>query len=94
MGLFAQALAPTQPVSLSNLGDKDLMKLASRYVKPINGGWMSVIYVYPTGGKWSRDVPPKLLAVPERDDHPATRALAKRLKDPAEVVAISGDWRS
>jgi hypothetical protein len=35
-----------------------------------------------------------LLVVPERDDHPATRALAKRLKHPAEVVAISGDWRS
>ncbi|MEY2421463.1 MAG: hypothetical protein QOI95_1530 [Acidimicrobiaceae bacterium] len=35
-----------------------------------------------------------LLAVPERDDHPATRALAKRLKHPAEVVAVSGDWRS
>jgi hypothetical protein len=35
-----------------------------------------------------------LLAVPERDDHPATRALAKRLQQPAEVVAVSGDWRS
>ena len=35
-----------------------------------------------------------LLAVPERDDHPATRALAKRLKHPAEVVAVSGDWRT
>jgi predicted RND superfamily exporter protein len=68
MRLFAQALTTTQPVSLSNLGDKDLMKLASRYVKQVQGGWMSVIYVYPTGGKWSRDVPPKLLAVPER--HP------------------------
>ncbi len=68
IGLFAEALTPTQPVSLSNLGDKDLMKLALRYVKPIHGGWMSVIYVYPTGGKWSRDVPPKLLAVAER--HP------------------------
>ena len=29
---------------------------------------MSVINVYPTGGKWPRDVPPKLLAVPDR--HP------------------------
>jgi hypothetical protein len=35
-----------------------------------------------------------LLVVPERDDHPVTRALAKRLKHPAEVVAVSGDWRS
>ena len=35
-----------------------------------------------------------LLVVPERDDHPATRALAQRLERPADVVAISGDWRS
>lgn len=35
-----------------------------------------------------------LLAVPERDDHPATRALAARLQTPAEVVAVAGDWRS
>jgi uncharacterized protein len=68
IGLFAQSLTTTQPVSLSNLGDKDLMKLASRYVKQVKGGWMSVIYVYPTGGKWSRDVPAALLAVPDR--HP------------------------
>jgi hypothetical protein len=35
-----------------------------------------------------------LLVVPERDDHPATRALAERLTHPAEVVAVSGDWRT
>jgi hypothetical protein len=35
-----------------------------------------------------------LLAVPERDAHPATKALASRLQYPAEVVAISGDWRT
>ena len=37
---------------------------------------------------------PLLLAVPERDDHPVTRALAVQLKDPAQIVAVSGDWRS
>jgi hypothetical protein len=35
-----------------------------------------------------------LLAVPERDDHPVTRALAAQLRSPAEVVAVSGDWRT
>jgi hypothetical protein len=29
-----------------------------------------------------------LLAVPERDDHPVTRALATRLRQPAEVVPV------
>lgn len=35
-----------------------------------------------------------LLVVPERDAHPVTRRLAERLQHPAELVAVSGDWRS
>lgn len=67
--LFDQALQPQQPVTLQNIGNADIVKLASRFVKQVDGGnWMSVIYVYPTGGKWPREVPPKLLAVPQR--HP------------------------
>ncbi|HEY6533077.1 MAG TPA: hypothetical protein VIY72_12270, partial [Acidimicrobiales bacterium] len=34
-----------------------------------------------------------LVVVPERDDHPVTRHLAADLADPAEVVALPGDWR-
>src|SRR5206468_6329912 len=68
MRLFSQALAPKEPVTLETLGDKDLLKLASRFVKQVNGAWMSVIYVYPEGGRWPRDVPAKLMAVPDR--HP------------------------
>jgi predicted exporter len=68
LGLFTQALQPTEPVTLANLGNADLTKLASRFVKPVGNHWMSVIYVYPTGGSWPREVPPKLLAVADR--HP------------------------
>jgi hypothetical protein len=35
-----------------------------------------------------------LLAVPQRDDHPTIRRLAARLRSPAEVVTIPGDWRA
>jgi hypothetical protein len=35
-----------------------------------------------------------LVVLPERDDHPVTRRLAAGLVDPAEVVAVPGDWRS
>jgi hypothetical protein len=35
-----------------------------------------------------------LLALPERDDHPGTRRLAARLRMPAEVVPVPGDWRA
>lgn len=35
-----------------------------------------------------------LLVMPERDDHPVTRALAARLHQPAEVVTVADDWRT
>jgi len=35
---------------------------------------------------------PLLLVIPERDDHPATRALAAQLVRPADIVTVSGDW--
>ena len=35
-----------------------------------------------------------LLALPERDDHPVTRRIAARLRDPAEIVVLPDDWRS
>jgi predicted RND superfamily exporter protein len=68
MTLFSQALVPHEPVSLANIDNTDIMKLASRFVKPIHGGWMSVVYVYPNTGKWPREVSPSLLAVADR--HP------------------------
>ena len=68
LGLFRQTLTPQEPISIDKLDNEDLRKLSTRFVKRINGGWMSVINVYPTGGKWPREVPPKLLAVADR--HP------------------------
>ncbi|MFL6204787.1 MAG: hypothetical protein ACJ739_05505 [Acidimicrobiales bacterium] len=35
-----------------------------------------------------------LLAVPERDAHPVTSALAERLLAPAELVPVADDWRA
>src|SRR5205814_2291416 len=53
MRLFGQALAPEQPVSLDNINNTDIMKLAARFVKPIHGDspkgderWMSVIIAF------------------------------------------------
>ena len=38
--------------------------------------------------------PPRLLlAVPEKDDHAITRALAERLVQPAEIVTVPSSWR-
>jgi hypothetical protein len=35
-----------------------------------------------------------LLVMPQRDDHSSTRRLAAKLREPAEVVPIPGDWRA
>ena len=35
-----------------------------------------------------------VLAVPERDAHPVTQALAARLRDPADIVPVDLDWRT
>ncbi len=66
--LFSRALAPTEPVSVENLGNNDLLKLLGRYMKRVDDGWMSVTFLYPTGKRWPRDVPPRLTAVADR--HP------------------------
>jgi predicted RND superfamily exporter protein len=66
--LFAQSLTPAEPATLQNLGNQDIVKLMSRFVKRVGDHWMSVIYIYPAGGKWPRDVPPKLLAAANK--HP------------------------
>jgi len=64
MPLFEQALHPAEPVTLTNLGNPELLKLTERFVKKTpDGTWISVIYFYPTGGKWPREVPQRLLDV-------------------------------
>jgi uncharacterized protein len=63
MELFGQALAPKEAIRMDTLNDPDLIALTSRFVKKTSDGWMSVTYIYPTAGKWPREVPPRLLAV-------------------------------
>jgi uncharacterized protein len=66
--LFAEALAPEEPITLSRIDDEKLLSFASRYVKQLNGAWMSVTYIYPTDGKWPREVPQKLMALNDLHD--------------------------
>ena len=35
-----------------------------------------------------------VLALPERDAHPVTRALAAALVEPAEIVTVAGEWQA
>lgn len=62
MELFSQALTPSQPIQLSDFDQDDsLARLVGRFIKKTPDGFASVIYIYPTGGRWPREVPPALL---------------------------------
>lgn len=93
MRLFGEALTPEQPVSLATLGNNELLKLTSRFVKQVNGQWMSVIYLYPTGGRWPREVPPALFAV--SDKHPQDILTGVNLVSGTLRRIVRADaWRS
>jgi uncharacterized protein len=68
MELFTQALTPSEPMTLESVHSNDLSKLLRRYIHKTSQSFMSVTYLYPTGGRWTREVPPKLLAFADR--HP------------------------
>ena len=61
--LFAHTVAPKEPITVETLSDPDLIAFTSRFVKKAGDEWMSVTYLYPTGGRWPREVPPKLRAL-------------------------------
>jgi predicted RND superfamily exporter protein len=63
MQSFAETVAPKEPITVDTFNNPDLLAFSSRFIKKVNDGWMSVTYLYPTGGKWPREVPPKLRAL-------------------------------
>ena len=68
MELFAETIATKEPITVGTLNDPDLLAFTQRFVKRADGGWMTVTYLYPTGGRWPREVSPKLLALQQK--HP------------------------
>jgi len=56
---------------------------------------LSAGYGAPRASPAAPGKPPRLvLAVPEQDDHPLTRALASALSEPAQVRAVDAAWRA
>ncbi|HZF09480.1 MAG TPA: MMPL family transporter, partial [Thermoanaerobaculia bacterium] len=66
--LFARALDPPGPVGPEAF-EGPLADLAHRFLEKTKSGYMSVIYVYPPGGAWGRQVPPALLAAARAEPH-------------------------
>ena len=66
--LFEQALAQREPLTVDTLQRIGLGEAVQRFIKKTPTGFMSVVYVYPTGGKWPRFLPEELQQF--RRDHP------------------------
>lgn len=58
--LYEQALAQRTPLTLATLDRIGLGEATQRFVKKTQGGYMSIVYVYPSGGKWPRFLPDEL----------------------------------
>ena len=70
MTKFRQALTPRQPVSLDEIDNEYVHRLAERFLQQTGDGrWMSVMYLYPANGVWDREVPDELLAIGSSSPH-------------------------
>jgi len=67
LGLLRDALSPSAPISAEDLaGSEQTAKLLERYLQPDGeGGWLSVVYLYPPQNRWRREAPPEAEAMAE-----------------------------
>jgi predicted RND superfamily exporter protein len=68
MPLYAQALAQREPLTVATLNRLGLGESLGRFLKKSEKGYLSIVYVYPTGGKWPRFLPEELQQF--RRNHP------------------------
>jgi predicted exporter len=66
--LFTRALNPPGPVGPDGF-EGPLADLAHRFLERTKSGYMSVIYIYPPGGNWNRQVPPALVTLAKAEPH-------------------------
>ena len=65
LGLLRDALSPSAPISAEDLaGNEQTSKLLERFLQPDGeGGWLSVVYLYPPQNRWRREAPPEAEAL-------------------------------
>ena len=66
--LLRQMLQPAEVVTPSSLPE-EISDFTARFVKQAGGVYASIVYLYPVGGSWPRNVPPSLLQAAERHPH-------------------------
>jgi uncharacterized protein len=66
--LYQQALTRREPLTIETLQQIGLGEAVQRFLKKTPNGYLSIAYVYPTGGKWPRNLPEELQELRRR--HP------------------------
>ena len=66
--LYEQAFKQRAPLTIETLQKIGLGEAVSRFLKKAPNGYLSIAYVYPSGGKWPRNLPEELQQL--RRDHP------------------------
>ena len=66
LALLREALGHDRPLGVDDyLGSPETEALLERFIKPSNGGWKSVVYLYPPENQWRREPPPQAVALAE-----------------------------
>jgi predicted RND superfamily exporter protein len=64
LGLMRAALIRDQPLTVAELErDGQGQRLLRRYLRQLDDGWKSVVYLYPPPMTWRREAPPEALAL-------------------------------
>jgi hypothetical protein len=64
LALLEEALGHDRPLGVGDyLGSPETEALLERFIKPTNGGWKSVVYLYPPENHYRREPPPQAVAL-------------------------------
>jgi len=66
--LYAQALAQREPLTMATLDRLGLSESVTRFLKKTPDGYLAIVYLFPTNGKWPRNLPEELQQI--RRNHP------------------------
>ncbi len=62
--LLREALGHRRPLEVDDLiANRETAALLERFLRPSNGGWKSVVYLYPPENRWRREPPPGAVAL-------------------------------
>ncbi|HEX2251953.1 MAG TPA: efflux RND transporter permease subunit [Thermoanaerobaculia bacterium] len=92
--LVAAALTPERPIRADDFTDNEqTRKLLERYLQPTEeGGWASVVYLYPPDNRWRREAPPAAVEAAERLGPETSLTGTNRLNERVRTIVRRDAW--